>query len=115
MNREPSTFAETLARRKESARRTIHEVSIGELRALVLELFPDGDHPFIEPISQFIEEHRSERALRGETSDHISFVYYPTSDKGIWYQYTSERPSVGLLGPTSRKTLAEIVAEKGHS
>jgi hypothetical protein len=115
MNPEPSTFAETLARRKESARRTIRDVSIGELRALVLELFPDGAHPFIQPMSQFIEEHRTERALRGETSDGISFIYYPQSAKGIWYQYAGNLPSVGLLGPTSLKTLAEIVADKGSS
>jgi len=114
MNPEPPTFAETLAQRKESARRTIHDVSVEELRALVHELFPDISHPFFEPISQFIEEHRSERALRGEASDRICFIYYPASAKGLWYQYVGKLPSVGLLGPTSVKTLAEIVAGMGH-
>jgi len=113
MDTEPLAFAETLARRKESARRTIRDISVNELRTLVGELFPDGTHPLMEPISQFIEEHRSERALRGETSDGISFVYYPQSAKGIWYQYTGKLPSVGRLGPTSLKLLAEILADKG--
>jgi hypothetical protein len=113
MDTEPLAFAETLARRKESARRTIRDISINELRTLVGELFPDDCiHPLMEPISRFIEEHRSERALRGETSDGISFVYYPKSAKGIWYQYTGKLPSVGRLGRTSLKLLAEIMADK---
>jgi hypothetical protein len=48
MNPEPFTFAETLARRKESARRTIRDISINEVPTLVGQLFPDGTHPFIE-------------------------------------------------------------------
>jgi hypothetical protein len=115
MNIEPSSFAETWAKRKESARNTLRDVSIEELHALVHELFPDGTHPFAETISHFVEEHRGERALRGETSDRISFIYYPQSDKGMWYQYTSTLPSVGVLGPIGLKTLKEIVAEKGHA
>ncbi|HYZ71760.1 MAG TPA: hypothetical protein VE641_01695, partial [Chthoniobacterales bacterium] len=80
---DPAGFAETLAQRKEPARRTIRETSTSELRALVLELYPDGTHPFVEPFSEFIEEHKLERAVRGETSDGIGFVYYPQSNKGI--------------------------------
>ena len=41
----PAGYAEKLAQRKESARNTIREASVVELRTLVTELFPDGTHP----------------------------------------------------------------------
>ncbi len=67
---DPTGFAENLALRKESARQTLRVASKEELHALIAELFPpDTVHPFYEPFSQFIEEHRSETAVRGETSD----------------------------------------------
>jgi hypothetical protein len=112
---EPSGFAEKLNQRKESARRTLREASCEELRALVLELFPDGGHPWAVPFSQFIEEHCSERAVRGETSDGFAFVYYPQSNRGLWYEHTGKAIGVGLLGQTSLKALSEIVAEGRNS
>jgi hypothetical protein len=111
---EPS-FAERLAERRESARRTLREASYDELRALVAELFPDQRHPFAETISRFIEEHHSERAVRGEVPGHTAFVYYPRANRGIWYQHHDDRVSVGLLGETSLKALSEICAEHGRS
>jgi hypothetical protein len=112
---EPVSFADTLARRKESARNTIRETSVAELRTLVTELYPDGTHPFVETFSKFIEEHRSERVFRGQTSEGIGFVYYPKANNGIWYRYTGKLASVGRLGPSGLKVLAEIMAETGRS
>jgi hypothetical protein len=110
---DPAGFAENLMLRKESARRTLRTASNEELRALVAQLFADTVHPFYEPFAQFIEEHRSETAVRGETSDDIAFVYYPRTDRGMWYKYTGKRLSVGLLGTNSLKVLAEITKEAG--
>jgi hypothetical protein len=84
------------------------------LRALVGELFPDGVHPWAVSFSQFIEEHHAEPAVRGETSDGIAFVYYPRSNRGIWFEHTGKALGVGLLSQTSLKTLSEIVSETGH-
>ena len=108
----PASYADKLAQRKESASKTIREASVTELRNLVTELFPDGTHPFVEPITRFIEEHKSERVYRGETSDGISFVYYPKASNGLWYTFAGKQASVGRLGSNSLKVLAEIVAEK---
>ena len=111
---EPSGFAEKLTQRKESARQSLRETSCEELRALVSELFPDGSHPWAGPLSQFIEEHQAEPAVRGETSDGIAFVYYPRSNRGFWYEHTGKALGVGLLGQTALKALSEIVSETGH-
>jgi hypothetical protein len=111
---EPSSFAEMLTQREASARKTLRQISCDELRALVLELFPDKAHPWAAPFSQFIEEHSSEPAVRGETSDGYAFVYYPRSNRGIWYENTGKAFAVGLLSQTSLKALSEIVSEPGH-
>jgi hypothetical protein len=115
MMTEPTGFAERLAERKESARRTLRNVSSEELQALFGQLFPDVTHPFAEMFSKFFQEHGSEQAVRGETHDHISFVYYPRSNRGMWYYFEETGVSIGLLGTTSLKALSEIIAETGRS
>ena len=112
---EPPSFSETLARRKESARHTLRPASPQELHALIGELFTDHTHPFAEAFSKFIDEHRSASAVRGETSDCIAFVYYPRSNRGMWYEYAGSMvQGVGLLGETSLKALSEICILAGH-
>jgi hypothetical protein len=109
MNSEPTNFAELLAQRKASAQETLHEVSNEELRALIAKLFPDGTHPWAESFASFIDEHQTEPALQGETSDGISFVYYPNTNRGIWYQYQNSLRGVGLLSERNLRLLSEIV------
>ena len=112
---EPSGFSEKLIQRKESARQTLRKTSCEELRALVHELFPDGSHPWAVSFSKFIDEHQAEPAVRGETSDGITFVYYPQSKRGVWYEYKGKNVAgVGLLGETSLKVLSEISSEAGR-
>ena len=112
MNSEPINFAELLAQRKASAQQTLREISEQKLRALIAKLFPDGTHPWAESFASFIAEHQSERALQGETLDGIDFVYYPKSNRGIWYQYQNRLVGVGLLGEASLRELSEISGQE---
>jgi hypothetical protein len=107
---EPSDFAETLSERQKSARHTLRQLSTDELHAVVRQLFPDGTHPWATVFSQFIEEHRSESPVRGETSDGFVFVYYPQSKCGMWYKYIGKSPAVGLLGTTELRMISEIMS-----
>ena len=109
-----SSFAEKLAQRKEAARKTLRPASEAELHALGHELFPDGTHPWAATFSQFIEEHKAEPALRGETFEGIGFIYYPRSNRGIWYERIGKASAVGLLDQTELKLLAEIASETGR-
>ena len=111
---EPETFSETLHRREASARKTMRKASVEELQGLVFELFPGGEHPWFASFLEFIEQHRSEPAYRGETSDGYAFVYYPRSNRGIWSENEGKAFAVGLLGPASLKALSEIMAEHGY-
>ena len=107
-------FADKVAQRREAARKTLRPASNEELQALGGELFPDGTHPWATTFSQFVEEHKAEPAVRGETFERIGFVYYPRSNRGIWYQRIGEAYAVGLLDKTALKVLSEIVSEAGN-
>src|SRR5689334_18392024 len=109
---EPAGLADLLTEREASARRTVRAISYEELRSLHQKLFADRADPWAEQFSQFIEEHKSEHAFRGETSDGYAFVYYPLSKRGIWYENTGKAFAVGLLSERILKALAEIVT--GH-
>jgi hypothetical protein len=112
---EPINSAELLARRKASARHTLRTASPEELHALVKEVFPDGTSPFAELFSNFIDEHRSETAVRGETSGGVGFVYYPRSDRGTWYKYgRGTLLGVGMISENSRKVLSELCIVADH-
>ncbi|MFY9987914.1 MAG: hypothetical protein WAK31_24365 [Chthoniobacterales bacterium] len=112
---QPSDFGEKLVERKESARHALRQTSSQELHELVRTLFPDGTHPWAAEFSKFIDEHRAESPVRGETSDGFVFVYYPQSNCGIWYKYFGELPAVGLLGPSNLRMISEIMAESSGS
>src|SRR5260221_13322735 len=94
---EPVSFADTLARRKESARNTIREASVAELRALGTELNPDGTHPSVKTFSKFIEENRSERVFRGQTRKGMGFVISPKANEGTWTKTTVNAAMVVVL------------------
>jgi hypothetical protein len=107
---EPFDFADKLVERQKSAGHTMRQVSTDELHAMVRQLFPDGTHPWATEFSQFIEEHRSESPVRGETSDGFVFVYYPQSKCGMWCKYIGTSPAVGLLGATELRMISEIMS-----
>jgi len=109
---EPQNFTDLLEQRKASAQETLRAATDEELVALVDFLFPDSTHPWAEPFREFIETHRSERALRGETFDGIGFVYFPTANRGIWYHFTNTVHGVGLLSDRSLQVLADISSGK---
>lgn len=113
MNAEPTSFTELLEQRRVSVQETLRTATDEELVALNAQLFPDGQHPWAEAFRNFVQEHKAERALRGETSDGYAFIYYPTANRGIWYRHLETVQGVGILSETSLKALAEIV--RGHT
>jgi hypothetical protein len=107
---QPSDVDEKPVERRESARHTLRQTSSEELHELVRTLFPDGTHPWAAEFSKFIEEHRAESPVRGETSDGFVFVYYPQSNCGIWYKYVGKLLDVGLLWPSHLRMISDIMA-----
>lgn len=111
MNVEPD-FATLLADRRAAAENTIHPISQEELQALGAKLFPSVEHPWAATFAKFISEHPLEEALQGEVPDDIGFIYYPVTQRGIWYQIKDGVTGVGPLGELALKALGEIVAER---
>jgi len=109
---EPANFAQLLEERRASAKETLREASNEELQELLHELFPDPTHPWADTFASYIDQHRAERVVRGETSDGYGFVYFPQSERGIWYQHVGTLLGVGPLGERGLKALSEIV--KGY-
>ena len=112
---QPFDFDKELVERRESVRHSLRQTSSQELHELVRTLFPDGTHPWAEEFSKFIEEHRAESPIRGETSDGFVFVYYPQSNRGVWYKYFDESLAVGLLWPSHLRLISEIMGESSGS
>jgi hypothetical protein len=112
---QPVDPAEASVEREKSARHSLRKASIEELQELVHTLFPDGSHPWAAEVTKFIEQHRAESPVRGETSDGFGFVYYPQSSSGIWYKHFGESPAVGLLGPSHLRMISEIMSASGGS
>ncbi|MEO6848184.1 MAG: hypothetical protein ABI443_11045 [Chthoniobacterales bacterium] len=107
---EPVDFHEMLKARKDSAAETIHEISIDDVRALVDKLFPDVSHPWHEICNKFIDEHKAERILQGETSDGVGFIYCPNVNRGIWYEFVGKARGVGIISERSLAALKEITS-----
>lgn len=112
MSSESIDFADILIQRRASAEQTIRYISEEELQEIREKLFPQVGHPWEPLFKEFVEEHRHERPLHGETSDGYSFIYYPRTNKGIWYQHAGSLVGVGPLGDRGLQTLSEIVDEK---
>jgi hypothetical protein len=109
METEPS-FEETISARKESAAGSLRSAPPEELRETLDEIFSaDPSHPWLQSFTQFIEDHKDETAYRGETSDGYSFVFYPTSGRGMWYRFDTRLTGVGLISENAIKFLTQLV------
>jgi len=105
-------FATILAERRAAAEKTLHPISLEELRALATKLFPDEQHPWAAVFAKFIEEHPLEEALQGEVPEGVAFVYYPVTHRGLWYKCEEGVKGIGPLSENSLKVLSQIVDER---
>lgn len=105
-------FATILAERRAAAEKTLHPISLAELRELSKTLFPDPDHPWAPVFEKFIEEHPLEQAFQGEIPDGTAFIFYSVTHRGLWYNYKDGVKGIGPLGEGGIKALIEILAER---
>jgi hypothetical protein len=109
METEPS-FDEILASRKQSATESLRPATPEEVRKVLQEIFAaDPQHPWLESFTRFVADHHVETAYRGETSDGFSFVFYPSSGRGMWYRFDTRLTGVGLISENWIKFLTGLV------
>lgn len=112
---EEMDIGEIRAQRREMAEKTMRSATAKEVADTVEQIFANrASHPWAQTCRDFLAEHAGEAAVRGELPDHHAFIYFPKSDKGLWYESSGpgSLEAVGMLHGNGLKTLAEIAAAR---
>jgi hypothetical protein len=106
MKPEDLDFETVMATRRKAVSKSIRQISIDELNALLPKLLPDASHPWNELFQQFLNENRGDVFYEAEVGEGAYVVYCRAKEKGIWY--IPER-GVGLLDAGESAAMKEIV------
>jgi len=92
--------------RRKSIAKSIHTISVEELKKLGNKVFHDLDDPWRQTFLQFIAEHSDATVHHAIASDDVNMLYCRDTDKGIWFV-----PGVGkgILSLTGRQMMKEAV------
>ena len=93
--------------RRKAIAKSIHTISVEELKKLGGELFRYADDPWRETFFRFIAENPGATFHHAVASDGVNFVYCRDQDKGIWFLPGS---GMGPLQATGRKMMKEMIA-----
>ena len=97
-----------MAARREAVTKSIRQIGIDELNALLPELLPDISHPWRELFQQFLDENCRDTFYQAEAGEEIHVLYCRAKEKGIWY---IPKTGVGFLETRVLAPLKEIVTE----
>jgi len=106
MTPENLDFETIMAARRKAVTKSIRQISIEELDALLPRLLPDAAHPWRELFQQFLDENRGDVFYEGEIDEGVHVVYCRAKEKGIWY---FPGAGVGLLEGSALAAMKEIV------
>lgn len=95
-----------IAARRKAVTKSIRQISIEELNALLPKLFPDASHPWCDLFQQFLDENDRDVFYHAETDEKIYVIYCRAKEKGIWYIAES---GVGFLDTRALAVMKEIV------
>ena len=93
--------------RRKAIAKSIHTISVDELKKLGGELFRYAEDPWRETFFRFIAENPGATFHHAVASDGVNFVYCRDQDKGIWFLPGS---GMGPLQATGRKMMKEMIA-----
>ena len=95
--------------RRAAIAKSIHTISVDELKKIGEELFPMAGDPWAELFYQFVGENRNATYHHAVTGDGVHIVYCRDRDKGLWF-----KPGVGK-GPLQERgrTVMKEMIEKG--
>jgi hypothetical protein len=93
--------------RRKAIAKSIHTISLEELKAMGQELFRYADDPWREAFFKFIAENPGATFHHAVTSDGVNIVYCRDQDKGMWFLPGS---GMGPLQARGRKIMKEMIA-----
>lgn len=96
----------TQENRRAMVRKTIHPVSIEELKLLGEKLFPVVSDPWCERFNEFLKTHAGAKFHRAQVPTDIEVIYCREFEKGIWFL---PGRAMGVVQPDGLKMLREIV------
>ena len=95
-----------MAARRAVITKTIRQIDVEELRALLPTVLPDVTDPWRELFQQFLDEHRGNLFHAAEFDEGAHVIYCPAQEKGIWY---IPGTGVGLLEGSPLAAMKEIM------
>jgi len=106
MKTENLNFEEIMDKRRQAVEDSLSTISVAELRALVDELFPNVDHPWLEKFTSVINDPSSGTIHHAIVDDRVHILYCSNKDIGMWFILGSGK---GPLEPVHLKVMKAIV------
>lgn len=96
----------TMEDRIAEVRRTIHPVSIGDLKRMADRLFPIATDPWCVRFNEFLKDHGDAKFYQARTPERAEIIYCADSGSGVWFL---PGMGMGILQPKALKAIKEIV------
>ena len=93
--------------RRKAIAKSIHTISVEELKAMGEEIFTMAGDPWRDTFFQFIAENPGATFHHAVTSDGVNIVYCRDKDKGMWFLPGS---GMGPLQATGRQIMKEMIS-----
>jgi hypothetical protein len=106
MQGEELNIKEVLEARRQAVEESLRSIEAAELKALTDELFPWGDHPWLEKFSEVVNDPTSGTFHHAMADDRIHVLYCHNKNIGMWFIRGSGK---GPLQPDQLKIMKEIV------
>jgi hypothetical protein len=106
---EPLDFDKLTKERREALAKTLHSVTIEELRKLGDQLFPMHDDAWRERFVNFLNENTACTFQRATTHEGVEIIYCRAKERGIWFLPGS---GLGILQASSLKMMKELADKR---
>jgi len=98
---------QTHENRRYMIRKTIHPVTIAELKKLGEKRFPIVTDPWCERFFQFLADHPDSQYFMVTSPEGAEVIYCKDSGKGLWFL---PEKGMGIIMPKGLEILAEVTA-----
>ena len=110
---DPYALESMLSARWEAIEQTLRPAEATYPAALVSVIFAGNvTHPWCAKATEFLSEHPTATAWRGELPDHYAFLYFPVQRSGFWYRFRESLEAIGPISPASMDKLDALIAKK---
>lgn len=99
---------QTWENRRTMAKKTLHPVTLDELKKLGEERFPIVTDPWCTRYQEFLTQHSGGSFFRGDVPGNVEVIYCRDSGKGVWFM---PGRAMGIIQSKGLEMLAELTAK----